>query len=119
MSTYGESHSGLGQAGKPYMQIEAVRWDSPHFQTGLRAAPTPSLMCYMRFLYIQWSSDPPLLTPLPLYGASLTPAIKSRSGGNSFLMYKPGQGWFPIALHIANETPGLQVKWPQEMDNST
>ena len=119
MSAYGESHTGLGQAGKPYMQIEAVRWDSPHFQTGLRAAPTPSLKCYMRFLYIQWSSDPPLLTPLPLYGASLTPAIKSRSGGNSFLMYKPGQGWFPIALHIANETPGLQVKWPHVMDYCT
>ena len=119
MSTQGTAREGFGQAGKPDMQLGDVRWESRHFQRGLRTTPKPLLMYHTRVLYIQWEKDPLLLTPLPLYGESLTPAIKSRSEGNSFLMYKPGRDWFPIALHLQQETPGLQAKWSHVMDYCT
>jgi hypothetical protein len=110
---------GLGQAGKPYMQLVNVRWDSTYFRGGLRTTPTPLLLLVMGVVYIQWSTEPLLLTPILLYGAALTSSIKSRSGGNSFLMYKPGLEWFPIYTHLTQETPGLQIKGPHIMDYCT
>ena len=107
---------GFGQAGKPYMQLVNVRWDSAYFRGGLRTTPTPLLMPIMGTVYIQWGTDPPLLTPILLYGTALTSTIKSRSGGNSFLMYKPGLEWFPIHEHLTRETPGLQIQGSHVMD---
>ena len=111
---------GLGQAaGKPYMQLVEVRWDSTYFRSGLRSTPTPLLLPVMGVVHIQWSTDPLLLTPILLYGAALTSSIKSRSGGNSFLMYKPGLEWFPIFMHLTQETPGLLIKGSHIMDYCT
>ena len=119
MSTTAVELQGLSQAGKPYMRLVRVRWDSKYFRSGLRTTPTPLLVPMLGSLYIQWGQDPLLLTQLLLYGDSLTPSIKSRSEGNSFLMYKPGMEWFPIALHLTQETPGLQIKMSHVMDYCT
>jgi hypothetical protein len=119
MTTTAVTLQGLGQAGKPYMQLVNVRWDSTYFISGLRTSPTPLLLPVMGVVYIQWSMDPLLLTPILLYGTALTSSIKSRSGGNSFLMYKPGLEWFPIYMHLTQETPGLQIKGSHIMDYCT
>ena len=52
---------GFGQAGKPYMQLVNVRWDSAYFRGGLRTTPTPLLLPFMGVVYIQWGTDPLLL----------------------------------------------------------
>ncbi len=121
MTTTEVTLQGPGQAGKPYMQLVDVRWDSAYFRGGLRTTPAPSLLVLpnMGVVYIQWGKDPLLLTPILLYGAALTSTIKSRSGGSSFLMYKPGLEWFPIHMHLTQETPGLQIKGPHVMDYCT
>ncbi len=47
MSTTEVTLQGLGQAGKPYMQLVDVRWDSAYFKSGLRTTPTPLLLPVM------------------------------------------------------------------------
>ena len=91
-----------GQAGKPDMQ--GVNWGSTHFTTNLFSVPPPRLV-HMDNLYIDWGTLFPNLTPLPLYGSSLSYVTLAASGGNIELMYDERHGWIPIIDHLYSTNP--------------
>jgi hypothetical protein len=97
---------GFGQAGKPGMH--EVNWRSMHFSANLLTKPPPSLI-YMVDLYIDWGSCADNLTPLPLYGNSLSFDVMAESEGNIELMYDPLHGWIPIIDHLHRTNP--TVHW--------
>ena len=62
-------HIGIGQAGKPDMR--GVRWGATHLTLNLLSKPLPRLV-EVEGLYIDWGDSIPNLTPMPLYGSSLS-----------------------------------------------
>ena len=99
---------GFGQAGKPVSELHEVNWRSLHFSSNLFTKPPPSLV-YMVDLYIDWGSYADNLTPLPLYGNSLSFDVMAESQGNIELMYDPLHGWIPIIDHLHRTNP--TVHW--------
>ena len=97
---------GFGQAGKP--GLHELNWRSMHFSANLLTKPPPSLI-YMVDLYIEWGSCADNLTPLPLYGNSLSFDVMAESEGNIELMYDPLRGWIPIIDHLHRTNP--TVHW--------
>ena len=102
-NTVGDTdRSCIGQAGKPDMH--GVNWGATQFTANSFSVPQPRLVL-VDSLYIDWGTSFPNLTPLPLYGSSLSFVTLAASGGNIELMYDALHGWIPIIDHLYSTNP--------------
>ena len=109
-------HSGIGQAGKPDMQ--GMRWGATHLTLNLLSKPLPRLV-EVEGLYIDWGDSIPNLTPMPLYGSSLSYEKMAESGGNIELMYDQLHGWIPIVDHLHSSNPRFPWRKSHVFDYAT
>ena len=99
---------GHGQAGKPDMQ--KVNWARKDLVQNPFTSPPPSLIFLADELYINWGSEAHNLTPLPLYGASISDECLAQSEGNLVLMFDSLRGWIPIADHLYRVNPTMSLR---------
>ena len=99
---------GHGQAGKPDMH--KVNWTRADFVQNLLTSPRPSLVFMADDLYIHWGNETLNLTPLPLYGTSLSDDCLAQSDGNMALMFDSLKGWIPIADHLYRANPTMSIR---------
>ena len=99
---------GHGQAGKPDMQ--KVNWTRKDLVQNPFTSPPPSLIFLADELYINWGSESHNLTPLPLYGASISDECLAQSDGNLALMFDTLRGWIPIADHLYRANPTMSLR---------